>query len=126
MELGLVLLKQLASSLMFTVNDDHPPDPSPRLSPATIISVAPDRIAAFHENPVPSADFCVIFDSGMIKVCPPGIMPRKFGVLGNPSLTFSITVSRSTPYPCTVDGSHQIRLDWHCVNWVPEPTGPTL
>ena len=82
-ELGLILLKQLVSSLKFTVNVANPPAPSPRLSPATIISVAPARIDAVHENPVPSDGEFVIFDTGIVNVCPPGMMPTKFGVLGN-------------------------------------------
>ena len=84
MELGLTPLKQLALSLKFTVNVAHPPAPSPRLSPATIISVTPDRMDAVHENPVPCRGTFVIFDSGIVNDCPPGMMPTKFGVLGNP------------------------------------------
>ena len=83
MELGLILLKQLASLPEPTVNGAHPPVPSPRLSPATIMSIAPDRIGGVHENPVPSCGELPIFDSGIVNDCPPGMMPTKFGVLGN-------------------------------------------
>ena len=84
MELGLTPLKQLALALKFTVNVAHPPAPSPRLSPAAIMSVVPDSIDAVHENPVPSCGELPIFDSGIVNDCPPGMMPTKFGVLGKP------------------------------------------
>ena len=82
MELGLRLFKQLPSEFRFTVNVAYPPDPIPRLSPATTISVVPPIIDAVHENPVPSDNRFVISGSGIVNDCPPGMIPTKFGVLG--------------------------------------------
>ena len=58
-----------------------PAEPFPRLSPPTKISVVPARIEGVHENPVPSDCTFVIFDSGIEKDSPPGMTPRKLGVL---------------------------------------------
>lgn len=82
MELGLRLFKQLPSVFRFTVNPAYPPDPIPRLSPATTMSVVPPIIDVVHENPVPSDDRYVMRGSGIVNDCPPGMMPTKFGVLG--------------------------------------------
>lgn len=56
MELGLRLFKQLSSELGLTLKAAYPPDPIPRLSPATIINLVSPVIDAVHENPVPSGD----------------------------------------------------------------------
>lgn len=111
------MFKQLPSLFRPTVKGAAPPDPMPRLSPATIISVVPPSIDGVQENPVPCVDEVVILDSGIANDCPPGMMPPKVGVLKILSLIlFTITIFRLILNPCTVDAFHQIRLDSHCVN----------
>ena len=65
------------------MNAADPPDPMPRLSPATTTSVVLAGIGGLYENPVPSDDVCVIPDSGIANDFPPGMIPLKLGVLGN-------------------------------------------
>ena len=83
-ERGLRLFKQLSSlTLTFTLNVASPPDPMPRLSPATRINVVPPLIGGVQENPDPCVDVVVILDFGIVNDRPPGVITSKLGVLKN-------------------------------------------
>lgn len=81
-ELGLLFDRQLPSSFpSATIYVTVPPVPLPRESPPISRNVVPARRFAWYENPVPVLESVVIVPSGTTNDCPPGITPKKFGLL---------------------------------------------
>ena len=81
-ELGLLFDKQLPSSFPSpTIYVTEPPVPFPCTSPPMSRNVVPARRSAWYEKPVPVVESVVIVPSGTTKDCPPGMIPKKFGVL---------------------------------------------
>jgi hypothetical protein len=100
-ELGLALLRQvpLLKGPELTVPRELPAVPLPLASPPTITRVVPLRRDGSHEKPVPCDGTFVIEPSGMENDSPPGITPRKLGVLVAP-----ITLDRE--WNAAIYGSH--------------------
>ena len=83
MELGLAPLRHvpLLKGPVLTVPSELPAVPLPLASPPTIMRVVPPRRDGIQVKPVPCDWTFVIWSSGIAKDWPPGIMPRKLGVL---------------------------------------------
>ncbi len=69
--------------------ETKPPVPLPRASLPMRINVVPERKAGVHKKPVPvlPVGSTVIEPSGMTYDCPPGIIPRKSGMLSESEVT---------------------------------------
>jgi hypothetical protein len=82
-ELGLALLRQVLLFVVpeLTVLRVLPAVPLPLESPPIRIKVVPPRRLGVHVKPVPVLATFVIWFSGMENDWPPGITPRKLGVL---------------------------------------------
>ena len=83
-ELGLLFDRQLSSSSPSAITYvTEPPVPLPRASPPTSRNVVPAARFGSHENPMPIMPVgnVVIAPSGRTYDCPPGMRPKKFGVL---------------------------------------------
>ncbi len=89
-ELGLLFDRQL--TILFpsaTTYETAPPVPLPRASPPVRRNVVPTRKDGVHRNPVPVIPVVsvVIRLSGITNDCPPGMVPRKTGVLRNDGMS---------------------------------------
>lgn len=82
-ELGLLSDKQLVISLIpkETTLCHIPAVPLPRKSPPINTNVVSPRKDGVQVNPVPRDTTVVIVSCGMENDCPPGITPKKLGVL---------------------------------------------
>lgn len=82
-ELGLLSDKQLVISFIpkETMLCHTPAVPFPRASPPIKINVVPPRRDGIQVNPVPRDTTVVISPCGIEKDCPPGITPKKLGIL---------------------------------------------
>ena len=83
-ELGLLFDRQLPSLFPWaTLYETTPPVPFPRASPPMSKNVVPARRDGVHVNPVPVFPLgsVVIDPSGITYDWPPGMIPRKLGVL---------------------------------------------
>ncbi len=110
-ELGLLFDRQLARLFPSAMTyETTPPVPLPRASPPMRRNVVPARKDGVHENPVPvlpvGSTVIEPTGSGMTYDCPPGIIPKKFGVLSESVATQDLNaqqdterVERRTPAP---------------------------